>query len=349
MILNKKFWANKKVFITGHTGFKGMWLFFFLKTLGANVHGYSINFKKNKNIYKKKNFIKLSTIADINNYKKLEKAILSFNPEIIIHLAAQPLVLKSYEDPYETFTTNTIGTLNIINISKNLKNIKSICIITTDKVYEDNKYNTAFKENDILGGFDPYSASKVSAEIITKSYFETYFKKKKISLFTVRAGNVIGGGDWSANRLIPDIIRSYNSNNKIIVRNPKHIRPWQHVLDVVNGYLILNQFAYKKSIGGGWNFGPQNRNNKTVFDIIKFFKKNIYFNYKILDKNNQNKLYESKYLELNSSKIKKIIRWKSKLNLEESLNWTLDWYVNKEKSSLEKTINQINKFISINK
>ena len=349
LILNKKFWKNKKVFITGHTGFKGTWLFLFLKELGANVHGYSINYAKNKHIFTKKNLIKLNTIGDVKNYNKLEKTILNFKPEIIIHLAAQPLVIKSYKDPYETFITNMIGTLNIINISKKLKKIKSICIITTDKVYEDRKYIKAFKENDNLAGVDPYSASKVSAEIIAKSYFDSYFKKENISLFTTRAGNVIGGGDWSSNRLIPDIIRSYNTSKKIIVRNPNYIRPWQHVLDVLNGYLILIQSSFKKTIGGGWNLGPAINDEKSVIDIIKYYKNIISLNYKILDKkNNKNQLYESKYLRLNSSKIRNLIGWKNKLTIDQSLNWTLDWYLNKKNSSLEKNINQIRTFISTN-
>jgi CDP-glucose 4,6-dehydratase len=324
-----KFWRKKKVFITGHTGFKGSWLCIILNHLGSKIIGYSLKPEKNSLFNKSKIIKNLSSnhYSNINDIKKLKKALKKTRPEIIFHLAAQPLVLESYKRPLETFSTNIIGTLNLLESIREIKSIKSVIIITTDKVYKINKKNNEYKELDELGGFDPYSSSKVGAEIIVDSYIKSFFKntflQKKIS--TVRAGNVIGGGDFSKNRLVPDIIRAINNKRNLIIRNPNHIRPWQHVLDPLMGYLALAEKQYKNQIKDyehSWNFGPNKGNFKKVIDVVKYINKKERLNY-ILKKTSF--LKETHILKLNSLKAKKKLKWLCKWNLAETLNKTIEW------------------------
>ena len=325
----KNFWSSKKVFITGHTGFKGSWLSIILNSLNSEIHGYSLKPQKNS-LYNKSKIekkISSSTYANINDKIKLKNTIFSCKPEIIFHLAAQPLVLESYKKPFETFNTNISGTLNLLECIREFSFIKSVVIITTDKVYKIDKKNKSYKETDELGGLDPYSSSKVGVEILVNSYIESYFRhsnlKNKIS--TARAGNVIGGGDFSDNRLLPDIISSINKGTNLVVRNPNHIRPWQHVLDPLMGYLTLAEKQYKNKINvkeHSWNFGPNKNSFKKVIDIIKYVKKLKNFKY-TLKKNN--KFKETNILKLNSIKAKQKLKWVSKWNLNQSLDNTIDW------------------------
>ena len=326
----KKFWSKKKVFITGHTGFKGSWLSIILTYLDSTVDGYSLKPKKNS-LFNKSTILhklKSNTYADINDLIKLKKRIKACKPEIIFHLAAQPLVIESYKEPLKTLNTNIIGTANLLESIRNIKTIKSVVIITTDKVYKIKKHNKLYKELDQLGGFDPYSASKVGAEIVVESYIKSFFQNSNLKnrISTVRAGNVIGGGDFSQNRLIPDIISAVNNKNKLKIRNPNHIRPWQHVLDPLMGYLILAKKQYTNKIDNkdhAWNFGPSKSNFKKVIDIVKYIKESQQFKY-ILVRNNNN-FNETNILKLNSLKAKKKLKWFSKWNLTESLTKTLEW------------------------
>ena len=246
----RKFWRNKKVFVTGHTGFKGTWLIIFLNLLKAKTYGYSLKAPKNSifNQTKSFNLVKKNYYSNINDFKTLKQKLQTTKPHIVFHLAAQSLVTKSYEDPIKTFTTNIIGTLNLLEVVRKIKSVKSVVIITTDKVYKIKRKNLPFTENDELGGNDPYSASKASTEIAVKSYIKSFFSenKKGIKVSTARSGNVLGGGDYSKNRILPDIINSINKQKKLVIRNPKHIRPWQHVIEPVFGYLILAEFLFKK-------------------------------------------------------------------------------------------------------
>ena len=247
-----KFWNKKKVFVTGHTGFKGSWLCIILKYLNADVYGFSLKPEKKSLFIKSKieKEITSNTYADINDILNLKKNIKKSKPEIIFHLAAQPLVLESYIKPLKTFQTNIMGTLNLLQCIREVKSIKSVVIITTDKVYKINKKDIIYKEIDQLGGFDPYSASKVGVEIVVDSYIKSFFSKSNLKnrISTARAGNVIGGGDFSNNRLVPDIIKAINYKKKLTIRNPNHIRPWQHVLDPIMGYLILQENNMKKKL-----------------------------------------------------------------------------------------------------
>jgi CDP-glucose 4,6-dehydratase len=329
----KKFWSKKRVFITGHTGFKGSWLSIILTYLNSTIDGYSLKPRKNslfnKSMIKKK--LRSNTYSDINNLTKLKKKIKDCKPEIIFHLAAQPLVIDSYKDPIKTLNTNIIGTANLLESIRGIKSIKSVVIITTDKVYKIKKNNKAYKELDQLGGFDPYSASKVGTEIVVESYIKSFFKNSilKNRISTARAGNVIGGGDFSSNRLIPDIISSINNKKKLKIRNPNHIRPWQHVLDPLMGYLILAKKQYIGKVDNklhSWNFGPNKSNFKRVIEIARYIKTLQRFEY-IFTKNNVN-FKETEILKLNSLKAKKKLNWTSKWNLTKSIKKTLEWNEN---------------------
>jgi len=334
----QKFWKNKKVFLTGHTGFKGSWFCIFLKLLGAKITGYSLRPQQKLNLFELANVNHLiddSVIGDIRDYTKLKNAISKFSPDFIVHMAAQSLVRVSYTDPKYTYDVNTFGTVNILNILNDLNFIKSALIITTDKVYfNDNKKNY-YKENDRLGGFDPYSNSKSCAELAVNSYNHSFFFKKNIFVATARAGNVIGGGDFSKDRILPDYFRSLSSNKKLILRSPNSIRPWQHVIDPLYGYLLLLMKLYKKQryINNSWNFGPGYTNNKSVNHVISLINKEFDNSVKVIKKNcNSNKYYESKVLMLNSEKSKKILRWNTKYNLKDSIKLISFW----QKKFLEK-------------
>lgn len=346
-MVNKKFWKKKKVLILGHTGFKGSWLCSILNKLEVQLYGYSLAPRSKKGIFHlinlKKKFIK-SKYGDINDFKKLKKFINSIQPDIIFHLAAQPIVIDSYKNPLDTFKTNVIGTVNICNIVKKLKKLKSLIIVTSDKCYLnlDKKINY-FKETDSLGGFDPYSASKACTEIVAQSFQKSFFSDVNINSATVRAGNIIGGGDDSKYRIFSDISRHLFLKKKLILRNPYSIRPWQHVLEPLVGYINLAEILYngKKDYIGAWNFGPDTNSVKSVLDLIKEVNKIKKINYKISKKSK--KLYESKYLGLNISKSKKKLKWKPKLSFKKSVELTVDWYLSKEK--IKKTSIQIDQYL----
>ena len=346
----KKFYKNKKILITGATGFKGAWLCQILDLLGANILGIGYKPNKNQNLFndlelKKKINLKYS---DIRDYKKLNKIINSFKPQIIFHLAAQPIIFQSYVDPVGTININSIGTLNILDILRTSASVKSIVCITSDKCYANNFSTKGFKETDSLGGSDPYSASKASAEIIIHAYTESYFKSKNVGLASARAGNVIGGGDWSPNRLVPDTINSLIKNKKIKLRNPGFNRPWQHVLEPLIGYLILAEKLFKnpKKYSTSWNFGSKKNTVTSVFNVVKTMI-DCWGSGKIVYKKNF-KFYEQKNLQLNIFKAKKILKWKPYYSIKQSVETTVDWYkqVYIEKKSPKKiTIDQIKKYL----
>jgi len=321
------FFKNKKVFITGHTGFKGSWLSFILDFYGAKVKGFSKNPDTNPNLFANLSFSKNfnSVIADIKNYELLKKEILNFKPDFIFHLAAQPIVIESYKDPVETYHTNFNGTLNLLESLRELDKCSAV-IITTDKVYENNETKVSFKETDKLGGKDPYSSSKSASELLISSYSSSFFSGTNINVSTARAGNIIGGGDWSPYRLLPDVIRCCYENSELIIRNPRSVRPWQHVLDPVFGYIHLakkldsNPQKYK----GSWNFGPDQNNPISVQEIIDIIQnRGLKFNIRIQNDKTQK---ESKFLQLDISKSKNILNWTPKLCTEDSIEYTLNWY-----------------------
>ena len=300
--LVKNFYKNKKILITGATGFKGAWLSYWLHILGAKVVGVGRKPNKNDNLFKQLDLKKKIKIKyfDIREKKKLEKVIKNFKPSIIFHLAAQPIISEGYKKPEETIMVNSIGTLNIVEICRTLKFIKSIVCVTSDKCYQNNFSTRGFKEDDKLGGSDPYSASKANAEIIVKSYLESFYYDKKIGLATGRAGNVIGGGDWSPNRLIPDCIKWIIKDKLIFLRRPKFNRPWQHVLEPLNGYLTLAYKLYSdpKKYSGAWNFGSKKGTVTSVFEVVKLIIK--YWGKGKVKINNNKQFFEQKNFEVES-------------------------------------------------
>lgn len=338
----KKFWKKKRVLITGHTGFKGSWLCIILNFLNSKIYGYSLAPKKNSlfNKSKIKKFISANNYGDINKIEKLKKFIKKTKPEIVFHLAAQPLVIESYKNPLKTFTTNIMGTANLMEVIKETKSVKSVVIITTDKVYKIDKKQKEYSEDNELGGADPYSASKVSAEVIVNSFIKSFFYKSNLrnKISTARAGNVIGGGDFSKNRLVPDIIKAINNKKKLIIRNPYQIRPWQHVLEPLIGYLLLAEKQYHgkiKVLNNCWNFGPQKKSSKKVIEIVNYIKTIIKFDYKVKANNN---IKETEILKLNSLKAKKILGWFTKWTVNDALNKTIEWNNLVKKGVLPKNI-----------
>ena len=323
---------KKKVLITGHTGFKGSWLSLWMCLLGANVLGISKNFVTKPSHAKFLNFNENidQHFFDIQNQKKLKKIINSFKPDFIFHLAAQALVHQSYKEPFETWKTNTFGTLNLLECLKNIKKNCVAIIITSDKCYKNLEIKRGYNENDKLGGDDPYSASKAAADIAIQSYIKSYFssKKTKVRIGIARAGNVIGGGDWSENRLIPDCIKSWSKNKVATLRSPNSTRPWQHVLEALSGYLFFaSHLKIKSSLHGEiFNFGPAKQNNYRIIEVVKLMEKK-WKNVKWIIKQKKNRLKESKLLKLNSSKANNILKWENKLSFQETISLVISWYI----------------------
>jgi len=327
----KKTFFEKKILITGHTGFKGSWLTALLIELGAKVIGVSIDSKKNSHFEQLKIKNKIVDLrADIRNLKMLKKIINLHKPEFIFHLAAQSLILKSFSEPIDTWTTNVIGTLNLVECLKLLNKKCFVVIITSDKCYLNIERKKGYRETDRLGGLDPYSASKASAEMVVSSEINSFFKSKysNIKIATARAGNVIGGGDWSDFRIIPDCIKAIQAKKVLDIRNPEATRPWQHVLEPICAYLNLAQaLKSKKRINGeSFNFGPTKYSNKTVKDLLHEMKLNyLPVKFKIKKKSNT-KDKEAKLLHLNCNKAKRMLGWESKLNFKETIKLTSEWY-----------------------
>ena len=345
----QEFYKNKNVLITGSSGFVGSWLAFTLHQMGASVSGISLEPNTSPNIFKLLNLedkIKQRYI-DICDHKKLSVAINEMSPDIVFHLAAQPLVRESYIKTIDTYQTNVMGTLNVLESCKALKrNINLICI-TTDKCYENNEYGNRFIESDPMGGKDPYSASKACTEILTKSYSQSF---NDLILCTARAGNILGGGDWAKDRIITDIVESIQKKEDVIIRNPKAIRPWQHVIDVVNGYLKLGIYNQEKEeVFESFNFGPLEENEITVEILTQKFISNWNScNSKIILDENEN-LPESKTLRLDSTKAKKILNWEPLMDIDTTIKETALWYEKfySQKNIYDFTIKQINKYLSL--
>ena len=323
-VANQKFWKNKRVFLTGHSSFKGTWLKLWLEYMGAKVDGYSINYPSYpralyKIIYKKK-----INREDILNFQHLKKRILKTKPDIVFHFAAQSILSEAKKNPIKNYQTNIIGTATILEACSLSINTKLVSIITTDKCYEENNALRYYSENSLLGGSEPYSASKASAEIISKSYQKKYEKLKK-KIITLRAGNVVGGGDWKKDRLLTDVMTSIEKKTQIILRSPHSIRPWQHVLDCLNGYLLASEYAYKsKKTFNSWNFSPPLKDQISVIKFVKNIISN--FNYpikKIII--GKRKFYESARLNLVSKKAKKEIKWKTILTQKNVILFLVEW------------------------
>ena len=333
---NLSVYKGKRVFVTGHTGFKGSWLCALLQALDAQVAGFSLepntypsHFRLLGNTENSFN----STISDISNSEILEEAILTFQPAIVFHLAAQPLVRESYLNPSNTYQTNVLGTLNVLEAVRKCPSIKSVVIITTDKVYENKEWIYPYRENDQLGGYDMYSSSKACAEILTHSYQRSFFNLNnykithEVLIASARAGNVIGGGDWSKDRLIPDLVRAAIREEKSIIRNPFAIRPWQHVLDCLQGYLMLGKalIEEKKEFAEAWNFSPDSFESKTVQEVSEMARE-IWPAIEITVEQNATNYHEAGLLKLDNSKAISRLQWTPKWNTREAIEETIMWY-----------------------
>ena len=355
------FFKDKKILITGHTGFKGSWLTQILLNAKANIIGYALEPPTNPSLFEILNLEKKvkNYFADIRDFNFLKNVLEKEEPEIVFHLAAQPLVRDSYDDPIYTYETNVMGTVNILQAIKEVKSVKAAVIITTDKVYKNKEWIWAYREVDELGGYDPYSTSKACAELVIKSYVKAFFnikdyKKTHSTLIaSTRAGNVIGGGDWSKDRLIPDIIKAiFEKKEKIVIRNPESIRPWQHVLEPLYGYLLLAKKLYEGDTFyvGAWNFAPNEENFVNVKYIVETAINTLKQGSYVIKRDTTK--HEAKILKLDATKAKEYLKWNPILSLKETLNWTFDWYKNfyKGKNMLNFTNNQIKKFFEkINK
>ncbi|MGD8786439.1 MAG: CDP-glucose 4,6-dehydratase [Phycisphaerales bacterium] len=326
-------YKGRKVLVTGNTGFKGSWLVLWLLNLGAKVVGYSSNIPTRPNHHEILNLDFETAWGDTRNLEKLQKTFETFQPEIIFHLAAQPLVLKSYRDPVETFETNVIGTVNVLEACRYIDSVRAIVNITSDKCYENKEWVWGYRENDPVAGRDPYSASKGCAELVIASYRMSFFpigeyKQNHHTLVSsVRAGNVIGGGDWAEDRLVPDIMRAASKNRKTIIRNLHAIRPWQHVLEPLSGYLLLGQrlLEDKKEFSGSWNFGPNYNQHIQVLEVVQEMQKHwdrIDFQPTEDEKN----LHEATWLKLDCSKAHTKLGWKPVLNSSTTFATTALWY-----------------------
>lgn len=326
-IFNNEY-KGKKVLITGHTGFKGSWLTLWLKKLGAEIIGYSLEAPTEPSIFK---ITKLegeitNTIGDVRDYEKLQETIIKYEPEIIFHLAAQPLVRLSYKEPKNTYETNVMGTVNILEAARNSSSVKAIVVITTDKCYENKEWIYGYREIDPMGGYDPYSSSKGCAELVVSAYRNSFYNKREIALSSVRAGNVIGGGDWAEDRLIPDFVRAVNENKSIVIRNPLATRPWQHVLEPLSGYLFLGalMLSDKQKYSSGWNFGPKDTDVLNVEDVLKIAIKSWGKGKIEIDKSQQP--HEANLLKLDISKVKSYLKWHPVYDVNKAIDITIQWY-----------------------
>lgn len=327
----EEFWKGKKVLVTGHTGFKGGWLSLWLHKLGAEVIGYALEPPTTPSLFQCINLKdKVTSIyGDILDIENLTKVFETYKPEIVLHLAAQPLVRRSYIEPRETFNINIMGTVNLLNLIRQYDCVKAVVNVTSDKCYENKEWHWGYREIEPMGGDDPYSCSKGCSELITNSFRKSYFNEKNIYLASARAGNVIGGGDWAEDRLVPDIINFLSKNEVPIIRNPNAIRPWQYVLEPLYGYMLLAENLWNEGskYAEGWNFGPENDSIITVSELANEMMKiwdggkDITFN---IDKGKQ--FHEAQFLKLDYSKAKNKLGWYHKLTIKETLEWTVEWY-----------------------
>jgi len=343
---------GKKVFITGNTGFKGSWLTSLLLEIGAKIYGYSLKPNTKPCMYDVldiKNNI-TQTFGDVRNHNLLSKSINDFKPDIIIHLAAQPLVRDSYIDPKYTYETNVLGTVNVLDVAKELDSVQSILVITSDKCYMNLEIDYAYEENDSLGGHDPYSNSKACADLIATSYYKSFFANIGVGLAIARAGNIIGGGDWSKDRIVPDAVRAFSSANILEIRNPNAIRPWQYVLDPLYGYLQLIDCLTKdqNAFSGPWNFGPSIDTNDSVRYVCDRITKLWGNNSRWIIKDTEDTSHEANLLMLNSNKASEKINWRSRYDTNQAIDLTIDWYL-KYYTNLDMvkfTYNEISNYIS---
>lgn len=329
-LMNSEFWSRRRVFLTGHTGFKGSWLSLWLQSMGAKVKGYALPPPTHPNLFEEANVASgmASQLADVRDLVTLSKSMLEFQPDIVIHMAAQPLVRWSYQAPVETYATNVMGTVHMLEAARKTASVKCIVNVTTDKCYENREWVWGYRENEPMGGHDPYSSSKGCSELVTSAYQRSFFAKNGTpALASARAGNVIGGGDWAEDRLIPDILRAFENGEPVIVRNPLATRPWQHVLEPLSGYILLAERLYTdgQSFAEGWNFGPSESDARPVQWIVEHMVE-AWGNNANWQLNEEAQPHEAQYLKLDISKARHKLGWEPSWDLATSLMKTIRWH-----------------------
>ena len=354
--VNPEFWKNKSIFLTGHTGFKGGWLALWLSSMGAKVTSYALAPNTSPNLFEVLSLdsvLSASHIANICDLDRLQNAVAACKPEIVIHMAAQPLVRYSYANPVETYMTNVMGTVNVLESIRKTDSVKATVVVTTDKCYENREWVWGYRENEPMGGYDPYSNSKGCAELVTSAYRQSYFSGPNSinRVASARAGNVIGGGDWSIDRLIPDAIKAFESNQTLMIRNPLATRPWQHVLEPLSGYLILAQSLYQdgEKFSSAWNFGPKDTDNRSVQEVITSLCKKWGSDAK-WQQDASSQPHEASLLKLDCSKASQQLRWEPKWNLGIAIEKIIQWhkaYLAKENMQAL-TLKQIDQYVNTN-
>lgn len=331
-VIDRNFWQGKRVFVTGHTGFKGAWLALWLEKLGAVVTGFANGVPTEPSLWKAASIGRsmASIEGDVRDLSALTKALQEAQPEVVFHLAAQSLVRLSYDEPVDTFSTNVMGTVNLFEAARKATGIRAVINITSDKCYENRESDYAYREGDQMGGRDPYSASKGCAELVTSAYRQSFFAGSGVGLASVRAGNVIGGGDWSADRLIPDCMRAFATGESVVIRNPRSIRPWQHVLEALRGYLLLGQkiCADPAGFSNGYNFGPDSQDAQPVSYVVEKLRAGwgAGAGYRIEQQGQVKNPHEAHFLKLDSSYARSTLAWRPLLELPQALDWTTEWY-----------------------
>lgn len=351
--VDRNFWKGKKVFLTGHTGFKGSWLGIWLNEMGAELYGYAMQPDTKPSLFEMGNLDQLynsSTFGEIADFEKLKLSIIKADPDIIIHMAAQPLVRKSYRDPIYTYQTNVMGTVNILEAARSCSSARVLLNVTTDKCYANQDWHWGYRETEPLGGSDPYSSSKACSEIVTEAYRKSFLAAQGLHVGTARAGNVIGGGDWAEERLIPDLIRSFIRREQVEIRYPHAIRPWQHVLEPLSGYLVLCQRLYSEGekYAEAWNFGPQDSDAKPVEWIVKRMLEkwpDEHSGYKIIQRDS---LHEERMLKLDCSKAQQLLGWGPRWSLEKTIDTIVEWVhgYNQGRNAKDLCIQQIKSYES---
>jgi CDP-glucose 4,6-dehydratase len=346
-------YKDKNILVTGHTGFKGSWLSIWLNEMGANVIGYALDSYTDQDNFVVTNLSEKITDlrGEIRDYDNLLRTFKEEKPEIVFHLAAQPLVRLSYEQPRETYEVNVMGTVNVLEAARQSDSVKTVIIITSDKCYENNEWIWGYRENDPMGGYDPYSSSKGCAELVTSAYIRSFFENEDsdIAVASVRAGNVIGGGDWAADRLITDCISYLKKDKAIEIRSPKAIRPWQHVLEPLRGYLLLASKLYQnpKKYTGAWNFGPDEVSIVTVGELVDKLV-NKWGSGEWIDTSNTNEPHEAKLLKLDISKARHYLNWEPKLSFDQTIDLVVDWYQN-DNVNYDFDVEQIKEYLRVDK